>query len=146
LFAVVFSAAGILFSEKITPRISGVLMIVAASLMLISSVVKTFPKFSLCSLVSSKNIEGRVPFVIGFILGLNLCPPFIVGLIKILELRDIFLSSVFFITLFIGTSLYLIPIAFAASAFKTEFVMRLGLYLSFLVGIWFLVQGVMLIL
>jgi len=146
LFAIVFSAIGIIFSEKLSPRLNGVLMIIAASLLLVSSVVKTFPKLSLCSIVSERKIGEGIPFVTGFILGLNLCPPFIVGLVRIMELKSIFLSCVFFVTLFIGTSIYLVPLAFAASAFRSETIMRLGQYLGFLVGIWFLIQGVILVL
>jgi len=53
--------------------------------------------------------EWFVPVCLGFLTGLNLCPPFILAFVEASNAGGVFQSIFFFFTFFLGTSLYFIP-------------------------------------
>jgi len=55
----------------------------------------------------------KTPWVLGFLLGLNLCPPFVGAVFYAFSLKDVLLSTLFFLAFFVGTSVYLVfPVFF----------------------------------
>lgn len=143
LFAVILAWMGITLQHVFTAKVQSVFLIIAACLMVIFSLSRSFPRFSFCSMITHKYSEGGFPFITGFILGLNLCPPFLVGITKALSFQNIFLSVLFFVFLFAGSTIYLLPFPVLSGFLRSALFERLGRYLGFLVGGWFLLQGLM---
>jgi hypothetical protein len=61
---------------------------------------------------------------------------------RVLELKSITNSVLFFFSFFIATTLYLIPLLLAVPLLKSDFIGRIGIYLGILAGVWFLIQGI----
>jgi len=75
-------------------------------------------------------IPGRImgsrrikpPFWIGFLTGVNLCPPFLLSLNYVFILGDIAKGLIFFFFFFVATNIYFIPLIFLGKlAFFKEF-------------------------
>lgn len=49
-------------------------------------------------------------FILGFLTGINVCPPFILAFSDAAFFTDIFSSILYFIAFFIGTAIYFMPI------------------------------------
>jgi hypothetical protein len=86
-----------------------------------------------------------IPLLGGLLMGLNLCPPLLVAFTRAAQMPQLAGSLGYFLALFVGTSLYLLPFPFLGHwppVFSTG---RVGLYLSILMALWFLFQGVRLL-
>jgi len=77
----------------------------------------------------------------GFLLGLNLCPPFAVAFARAMGLEDAGRAAIFFLFLFLGTTVCLLPLPFIAAFMRTEGWRRAGGYFGLIAGAWFAVQG-----
>jgi sulfite exporter TauE/SafE len=55
---------------------------------------------------------GRTLFLIGFLTGVNVCPPFLMALSAVLTLQSVAGGIIFFIIFFFGTSIYFLPMLF----------------------------------
>jgi len=62
-----------------------------------------------CNALSWVGRHVRFPFVLGFLLGINLCPPFIVAITATLGLGGALRGAAYFLGFFLGTSLYMTP-------------------------------------
>jgi hypothetical protein len=69
-----------------------------------------------------------------------------VGLVRVFGLGNPAESLSYFFFLFLGTTVFLLPFPFIAVWLKRDFFRRMGIYLGLLAGIWFLVQGGLLLL
>ncbi len=69
----------------------------------------------ICAFLPFKKI--RWPLLVGFLTGVNVCPPFIASLTHVFNLRSALQSMVYFFTFFLGTSTYLIPAVFLGGKF-----------------------------
>jgi sulfite exporter TauE/SafE len=84
---------------------------------------------------------GR-PFVVGFLTGVNACPPFALALSRAFASGGVLQGIVFFIAFYLGTSLYLIPFAplsLLSGSRIARFIARMG---GIGAGIWFVYKGV----
>jgi len=59
--------------------------------------------------------KAKVPVILGFLTGVNVCPPFLASLSYIFNLRNILASAVYFIFFFLGTSVYIVPLGLLGS-------------------------------
>lgn len=86
--------------------------------------------------------RSRSLFIMGFLMGINLCPPFLLSVTYVLSQRDAFYGVVYFALFFLSSSLYFAPLVFVGLLAKTEefrFVARLS---GFLVSGVFFVYGI----
>jgi sulfite exporter TauE/SafE len=56
---------------------------------------------------------GRSAILIGFLMGVNLCPPFLLSITYVVSLHDTIKSIIYFIVLFLTSSVFFLPIALA---------------------------------
>lgn len=80
-------------------------------------------------------------FILGLLTGINFCPSFLIALSKAIELAGILSGVMLFLGFFIGTTIFLIPLAFTgllASIKKVKVVAKIA---ALLIGIWFIYQG-----
>jgi sulfite exporter TauE/SafE len=87
-----------------------------------------------------------IPFVGGIVIGINICPPFLIAIAKALETGNLSGSILFFVMFFLGTSLYFLPLPFIGF-FKRQHVLRIvGKYAAILTGVVYLYKGLVMIL
>ena len=84
--------------------------------------------------------EKRIPLILGFLTGINICPPFAAGLLRLIGLGDILKSLVFFCGFFFATSIFMLP-ALAPAPFSGPRLRRIGRMTLFLAALWYLFLG-----
>jgi len=141
-FAVFAGYIGIYFEGRINPDIYYSLTIVLAVWLILYSLGKLQLKNPVCELFSKNLSEKNLPFFTGIVLGLNLCPPFLLGLDEVLKYANIFRSLIFFTGFYIGSSAWTLLLLFAEKIKNRELVNRIGQILGILVGLYYLWIGI----
>lgn len=84
-----------------------------------------------------KKFNPHFPFLIGFLTGINICPPFLISVINVFLHKGLFFGVTYFFFFFLGTSLYFLPLFFLGFLSKLREFQFVGRISSFLVGILF---------
>jgi sulfite exporter TauE/SafE len=147
IFAGLATLIGKNLENYLSHEIEGMVFIAAATLLLVFLLLRIYrPKPHNCKHHNhSSKFRTSLPFLTGLILGVHICPTFLIALFKVVTIGDFFKASLYFISLFIGSTIYLLPVPFITDLVSTDLLKRLGIYLGFLIGIWFLIQGVLLL-
>lgn len=111
---------------------------VASLFMIAFAFSRTSRGRKICVWVVGTESKRRMPFVFGFLLGLNLCPPFLVGVARLAEIGNVWGGAIFFSAFFLATTIYIVPLFIVGPFLATERLRRVGIITSFLVGIWYL--------
>ncbi len=141
-FALIVGFIGSSHQSIFTNRFANICLVVAASLMLIYSLSHSFRDTAFCAALTKRFSLTRVPFFLGLFTGLNPCPPFLVGVARLLTINNILGGVVLFIAFFLGTSVYIFPLAFISYFNKSERIRQIGLMVALLSSIWFLFVGI----
>jgi sulfite exporter TauE/SafE len=83
----------------------------------------------------------RFPILLGFFIGINVCPPFIAAIARVVDIGGIASGMIFFFSFFIGTSLYVLPLFTLSPFTKAEKAQHIGVLSSFIVGVWFIIAA-----
>lgn len=86
------------------------------------------------------------PLLIGFIAGLNICPPFLLTFTRATATGDLWHSMVFFIMFFLGTSLFFIPVPLFGLLNRFSKLRIMAKYLTVIIAIFYFVMGMMLVI
>ncbi|MDA8243636.1 MAG: sulfite exporter TauE/SafE family protein [Elusimicrobia bacterium] len=83
----------------------------------------------------------RLPLALGFVTGINVCPPFAAGLVRLLELADLLKGAAYFCGFFAATSLFISPVLLGTPWIgrRANEIGRLTLLIA---GIWYAALGV----
>lgn len=81
-------------------------------------------------------------FITGFLTGINICPPFLVAITAALALGDFAGGIVFFIFFFLGTSLFILPLALLRHLARRDEVRIAARIAAVFFGMWFLWRAV----
>ncbi len=81
------------------------------------------------------------PILLGFLTGLEVCPPFILAAMRAATSGGAIAGFTLFIGFFAGTSIFMLPIAFFGVASSFKGVRVFGAIASVIVGMWFVAQG-----
>ncbi|MEI7849612.1 MAG: sulfite exporter TauE/SafE family protein, partial [Chloroflexota bacterium] len=73
---------------------------------------------SLCP--SSIFFKSRSPFLLGFFMGINLCPPFLLSITYVFSRHSALYGMVYFALFFLASSLYFLPIVFVGLASRAK--------------------------
>jgi sulfite exporter TauE/SafE len=131
---------------RISPKVYGALMIIAAVLMFFYSSGIIFEGFEKATaFFQSFKISRRLPLVAGLVSGINFCPPMVAAFSYTITLKSVAGSVLYFMVFFIATSLYFLPFIFSSMVTKFERVRNAGEIAGVLVSVWFLIYGVYLI-
>lgn len=91
--------------------------------------------------ISSQTLRGKSPAIMGFLLGINLCPPFLLSLSYIFTQRSAWYGIFYFFLFFIASSIYFLPLAFAGLLSKTKEFQQAAHLSGYLVAIIFFIYG-----
>jgi len=125
-----------------TAKFSHISLIIASLVMLAYALAHNFSGSQVCGPFLRRFSLMRIPFLLGLFTGLNPCPPFLVGVARLSTINDILRGVVLFSAFFLGTSVYMIPLAFVSYLNRSERVRRIGVIIAMLSGIWFLFIGI----
>jgi sulfite exporter TauE/SafE len=81
------------------------------------------------------------PLLLGFLTGVNICPPFLASLTYVFNLKSIIYSLIYFLMFFLGTSTYIIPAAFLGIFTRINWVQRIAQVSGVIVGLYFVIQN-----
>lgn len=141
LFAVIAGAAGVLAGPALPSWVPPAAMTITASLMLLYVFTRSFPKLSACAAVFPKALEQKMPFAAGFLTGINVCPPFVAGFIRLVAIGSVLKGMAFFTAFFAATSLYTLPVLLAVP-WLGERLQNIGRMALILSGLWYLLTGI----
>ena len=113
------------------------IIILLASLLILYGLGLSLPKIK-CAW--AKNIH--FPFLSGFLLGLNICPPFLLALVHNFQTGGVINGIIFFLMFFIGTTIYFLPITFLGYFSKTAWLRQAGRLAAIIVGLIFIIQSI----
>jgi sulfite exporter TauE/SafE len=140
----------VLESFKERELIYGISYVLLAGLMFFYSLRKVHSK---CAAEAGgpllKKFSGRwvelLPAVMGFLTGLNLCPPFLLAFTNAAASGNLGQSLLFFLAFFAGTSLYFVPVPLLGALKRFEALRFIGRVTAGLVGLYYLVYGIIII-
>jgi hypothetical protein len=87
-----------------------------------------------------------MPLLMGFLTGLNFCPPFLTVFTGATAFGDLAGSLTYFATFFVGTSVYFIPVPFLKTLGRYEVMRQIGRWSAFLVGLFYLCLGITMVI
>lgn len=119
-------------------------MVVLSVLLLGYGLVRSFPHAKMCFFVN--RVTGdfkRFPFLMGILLGLNVCPPFLLAVTYTLDSGGgSLMGALFFFCFFLGTSVFIIPLAFMGPFSQFPWLLRLSKVSLMISGVVFLGLGI----
>jgi sulfite exporter TauE/SafE len=96
----------------------------------------------LCGLAARGFASRFFPYLLGFLTGLSVCPPFLLALSYVLERSvSVMFAVVFFLSFFCATSIYVLPIGFLGHLPRRDWLQMVGRFAAVVVGIFFLWQA-----
>jgi len=129
------------FLGLFNPTVIGILYLLAALLLLSYAMRIGLPEWNLCRWLTNSLPTRRTSFGLGFLLGLNLCPPFAAALTDVFVEGRVFYGLLFFFTLYLTTSLFLIPLFFLGRFSLHEPVRLIGRMAMLISAMLYLILG-----
>ncbi len=83
-----------------------------------------------------------MPISLGFLTGVNVCPPFLLAFSNAAQLSQLWQSLLFFAAFFVGTSVYIAPLPLVGLAGGCEGIRTIGRLAAGVVGLFYLYSGV----
>jgi sulfite exporter TauE/SafE len=140
LFGLVAGYLGVWVGGSL-PRWIIALSLVGLSLLLILyALAQSLPRPGLCRFVGGHS--ARMPLVLGFLTGINPCPPFLLATASVFEGADPLGGVLLFVAFFVGTSLYMLPLTFVGLLSRYEQIREVARLTAIIVGVVFLLMGV----
>jgi hypothetical protein len=112
------------------------------ALLVLYGIVYNVPGWKLCAL-STGFVQNRKLFLLlGFLAGINLCPPFLIALSYSLTLGTPWRGMLFFFFFYISTSVFILPFLFSSLISRFHAVRSAARITAVLAGLWFVYLGV----
>jgi len=80
----------------------------------------------------------KIPIVLGFLTGINVCPPFLASLGYIFSLGHVLQGVMYFMAFFLGTSVYIVPLGFLYVLTSSKVFRKVAVICGFFAGLYFL--------
>jgi len=138
IFGAVFGWLGAEHHSQFLQYFTRWIIIILSILLILYGLGLTLPKLKWCAW--TKKIQ--LPFVSGFLLGINICPPFLLALTYNFQQAGIISGVIFFIMFFIGTTVYLIPLTFFGLLTNKKWIRQSARLAAIIVGLIFLWQNI----
>jgi sulfite exporter TauE/SafE len=135
--------AGRFVVTPVSNTLIGMVYIAIAILLLLYSLMQKLPGLSLCHYFYSSRGGQMGYFALGLLLGFNLCPPFLAALADVLVAGSVMYGILFFLTFFVITSLFFLPLLLiTAISIKPE-IRQIGRMAAFMSGVVYGLMGIL---
>ena len=141
LFGAIFGYLGEKISNQAVNLILIVSLIVLAIVLIVYSLGFLKPRGMFCSAKYIK-FKAKTPLLMGFLMGINICPPFLMSLAYVFTLHSAFKGIIYFLMFFLGTTLYFLPVTFLGYLGKMKEFRFVARTAGIIVGLAFLVYGI----
>jgi hypothetical protein len=154
LFAVVAWELGALASMLPAPRLllMGVVYVLLAGVLLWyayaagRSCASSCAESQLVSIGDKKNHGVAGAASLGFLTGLNLCPPFVAAGIRAAQLGSLAAALLFFAAFFVGTSMWFIPFLTLGCIARNQAVLTVARMAMVIIALYYLSMGIAMLL
>lgn len=140
-FGAVIGWLGATLKPHLNQHLANAALVVTSAVMILYAVIKGLPRWKLCAATATRLPMRRLPFVLGLLIGINVCPPFLVAMARMLQLGGVTTGAVFFLGFFAGTTLWTIPLLSVSPFTRSLRAQRIGTLAAVLVGLWFLLTA-----
>jgi len=139
LFGLLFGALGGLLGRVLAVKtiLLPLLYATLGPLMVLYGIVQSFPHWSFCRVLSPRIGSRWYLALVGFLAGINLCPPFLLAVTTVMDAGGALRGALFFFVFFVATSVYLVPLLFAGLAARFSAVRFAARVLSIASGAYF---------
>lgn len=141
LFGAVVGWIGGMVRPHLTQQLSQLALGITAALMIVYAAANSAPHWGPCAWIARRLPAVRMPVVLGLLIGINVCPPFLVAVARLMQVGGAVSGAVFFLGFFAGTSLYTLPLLSVSPLTRQARFQRIGLLSAILVGGWFLLTA-----
>jgi sulfite exporter TauE/SafE len=140
LFGLVFGTLGGALSRvwRIKTVLLPLVYAMLGVMMIVYAVVQSFPHVGLCRAISPRIRSGWYLTIVGFLAGINLCPPFLLAITTVMDIGGAWQGVLFFFVFFLATSVYLLPLFFTGLVSRFSAVRFAGRVAAILAGVYFL--------
>jgi sulfite exporter TauE/SafE len=84
---------------------------------------------------------GNIAIVMGFLMGVNICPPFLLSLAYVVSLNDILQSMLYFVIFFFASSIYFLPMIFVGMLAKIKELQKAAQVSGIMAACVFMIYG-----
>lgn len=148
LFGLVFGALGGFVGRfwSVKAILFPLLYALLGFLMILYGLAHSFPHLGFCRSLSPRLQSNWYLALLGFLAGINLCPPFLLAATAVMDAGGPVRGIIFFLVFFLATSVYLLPLIFSGLAARFASVRFAARAASVLVGIYFIFLSVRVLL
>ncbi|MCU0679349.1 MAG: sulfite exporter TauE/SafE family protein [Planctomycetes bacterium] len=122
IFGAVFGWLGSSIHAQFINTAGRITVIVLAALLILYGFGLALPRFKWCAWTT----KIRLPLVSGFLLGVNICPPFLLAIMHNFQTGGALNGVIFFIMFYLGTTVYLLPLTFIGYGQKYRWLQKAG--------------------
>jgi sulfite exporter TauE/SafE len=140
LFGLAAGCLGVWVGGSLPRWVIALSLVVLSSLLILYALAQNLPRPALCRLM--KGHSARMPSVLGFLTGINPCPPFLLAAAYVFEGADPLGGVLLFLAFFVGTSLYMLPLAFVGLLSRYEQIREVARLTAVIVGVVFMLMGI----
>ncbi len=119
----------------------GIISIILGFTLIYFSVQKNFPGIKLCGLIRNSNSRNMFLILLGFLTGLNLCPPFLAAIVGATGTGTVTGSIIYFFAFFIGTAIFFPVTIFFGLLSRIDSVRSIASICMMISGAWFTLKG-----
>jgi sulfite exporter TauE/SafE len=141
IFGAAAGALGAAVSGHMPLWLPAAALTMSALLMLVCAALPSLPRVSWCLAAGRWTTPQRAPFAMGLLTGINVCPPFLTGMVVVLALGGAADGAAFFAAFFAATSLYLLPVLGVWPWLSNAWARSVGRWALLLTGVWYLAQA-----
>ena len=137
LFGALVGYLGFKIESEIIKSINLAALIILSILLVLYGIGLLKEKKVFCKLLK----KIKFPILAGFLTGVNICPPFLLGLTYIFNLGSPLKGVLFSLSFIIATSLYFIPLVFLGIFSRKLIFQKIAQVIAILAGLFFLWHG-----
>lgn len=138
LFGFIVGYLGVVIESLLVHRVIGLATLLLGLLMIGYSLGLFYWGAKVCA---KSFIWIKIPFLLGFLTGVSPCPPFLTSLGYVFNLQSILLGMAYFLFFFLGTSVYIAPLAFLGLFSRETKLQKIARVSGIFVGIYFFISG-----
>jgi sulfite exporter TauE/SafE len=141
LVGIVIGIVGNNIHQYAKGNIFGIISIVLGLALMYFSVQKNFPELKFCRLIKNSSSQKMFLILLGFLTGLNLCPPFLAAIIGATSTGTVVGSIIYFSAFFVGTVVFFPVMIIFGLLSKIDSVKNIAHVCMMISGFWFVLKG-----